>query len=324
MGNGQIAGNIENKIENLFKEGFGEKFFFIILIYLISLIITNILFQYSDIYSFISSKNQEDINQVIISVGFMSFTIVSALIGFLLSKNDISLFKKILAFSLLLILHILNRFALEQNIAVLPFFIFLSILYLLIFLNKNWECPNFLALFTILTMLISLFVGTNLIYQLYGPKPLETNLYEFYCSDWTNTNNIFGKITCGDSKDRLVKLAENIECRIEPKINAVNANISFKTVFMNKTKPLDFTDFHFTIPDYTVKEIIFTITGEFSGKEICLVASEDYSFYSYEETKERNEKFITYLIALVGAIFITIPSMMISFKNIFKNIAKIS
>ncbi len=204
-----------------------------------------------------------------------------------------------------------------DNYRVLSTAFIISIFFLYPFFTKKKRelKPNLWIMFTIIIMMLILFGGTLLIDRTYGFRSLSASL-NIEGNQSTKYAGLEGHINCTSStKKQLV--GYNYSCSIYPPLNITKANVSFidKT---GKTKELEFDNLFFESLANTAR-IYFEIWGlNETNESIYISTARDYSFYTYEEAEKRFEKFVTYLIALIGIIFFSIPMMMYHFKELSK------
>ncbi len=190
-------------------------------------------------------------------------------------------------------------------------------------LRNDWKKPKFWIIATITIMLLAFVIGLLFINGLTGYEPLE-----WYLNVEGNVFNQYGTIDCtSQNKFTTQKLfvGKNVTCLIDPPLNVTTAKVKFVSYSAEPDRDI-FPDIIsgdsriiFTAPG-NVSLIFFEITGV-SQKNITLSLNTlgEHTFYTSEEYKERNQKFITAILVLFGAILFSVPSMMVSFRKLSKS-----
>ena len=169
-------------------------------------------------------------------------------------------------------------------------------------------------LYTIFIMSVCFFVGTLLLDNLYGYDPISLQLNEYE----NVTNKYDAILECNPTDAKYLFVGSHVNCRIigKYKTDINNATTTFTPYLGDKREINTMELIEFITPE-NVSRIHFKINATNpDGDMLLLEAAGDRTFYSHEEFRERNEKFITYMILLLGVIFITIPSMVLNFKRL--------
>lgn len=182
------------------------------------------------------------------------------------------------------------------------------------FYKENWISPSFWMWFTVLVMVFLFIGGIGLIDSFTGSQPLI-----FKLNIEGNTSNRYagnGTIECKSATGQTYA-GSKLSCTITPPLqiesSAVNLTTNTGEIIDGNMSGLSF------IAPSNIISVFFDIRGRNeSNASIHITTSSEYTFYTPEEAKERNKEFITYLLALLGAIFISIPTMMVNFKELTK------
>ncbi len=181
----------------------------------------------------------------------------------------------------------------------------------------DWK-PNLWIYASFLIMGILFCFGTLAIDQLYGYHPFPNSIP---LEDIDVRQKNF-TLECGPTVSARKTLAEvRHYCRITPETEIGNIEIGF---FSNQGKIKDrelknVKYIFFTPPPKTVHTNFFLEIQTEVNETLFLFVDENYSFYTYEEHQKRQGYFITYLLALIGAIFFSVPTMIVNFKKLLSN-----
>lgn len=146
---------------------------------------------------------------------------------------------------------------------------------------------------------------------------LEFQYLSLKLSDMTNTNLILnvGEISCKSSKGTALT-NEKLYCKMSPKLDYLSATAIF--IFTDGTiEQLNANNLSFVAPA-NVKQFGFdNITGiDNQGKTRSLTSEfKDYPFLDETESQTR-KRASAYILALLGVVFFSIPSMMVNLKKL--------
>lgn len=209
----------------------------------------------------------------------------------------------------------------ERNqLATLPQYqnwIIASVILLILFLypgwyKKDWEKPRLWIWFTALLMILLFIIGIALIDGVVGEKPLELRLnIEGNVSNRYEGN---GTISCSSAFGKTY-VGMNLSCTTQPTLNVSEAYVTF-TSQTGDVNRKEMHDMRFTAPANTTSAYFEIIGLDLNNNTINVTTSSEYQFFSPDETRERNKEFIAYVLALIGAIFISIPAMMANFRQL--------
>ena len=191
-----------------------------------------------------------------------------------------------------------------------------SFLILPSYFKKGWKKKNLYPWVTFLIILIVLFSGMLLINGLYGYKNSNIELFLNMGGDSSNRYLGNGTIKCSTPHTD-VFVGTEVECIINPPSNISSINVTLISLVGNEQK-IEIENMKFKIP-YEISKLIFRINVISEGnKAIFLTTASDYEniIITKENSREREEKFILYFLALIGILFFSIPSMMKNFKNL--------
>lgn len=178
----------------------------------------------------------------------------------------------------------------------------------LLFVNLKNVIKSRWITMTIFLMVLFFVTGTMIISHTFGESDLSLALRD------CETKQIVGNITCKDANGRL--FAENeIYCELSPKpFQIVSANVSFR-LDNGGEKTIDFSNYTFTAP-YNSNYIFFKISGlNVYNQSSCTEIGYPFRFYTKEENDDRNNKIVSYMILLLGAVLFSVPQMMKNFMD---------
>jgi hypothetical protein len=185
--------------------------------------------------------------------------------------------------------------------------------------NDTWTLSKARGWFTLLLMLFVFFAGLLIINEVYGYQPTSAylningnmqNRYEF---------NEKGNLKCSSFRGDLIMAGMKVNCKVIPSLKEVYyANITFTDNLGNErteeNKNLSF------IAQPNIYKVYFYISGiDQKNNPINISTAYPYTFYTPEEFKARQEGFATYLLGLLGLIFLTIPLMINQFRELLKD-----
>ncbi|MBN2095747.1 MAG: hypothetical protein JW727_06890 [Candidatus Aenigmarchaeota archaeon] len=173
--------------------------------------------------------------------------------------------------------------------------------------------PNHWFIDTVLVMFIFFCIGLLFITSVLGGYELNLVL-----RNENQPNLIEGNINCTASGN-IIFVGEKVYCKYSPTLYNTTSKVKFS--YLNKSFETEiFSDQIAFIAPANVTSIEFRIEGyDSEGKFRKLIVSNSYNFLKPEEFEQSREKFIQYLIALLGVIFISVPSAMVNLKNLYYN-----
>jgi len=172
---------------------------------------------------------------------------------------------------------------------------------------------NIWILLTVLIMITSFTIGVGFISDILGKTTINLVLRD------SNINGaVVGNITClDDSKNLLVGRIAN--CSFYPLLHNFSVNVTLSIINGSSFTETTRDSVYFT-PLSDVKRIAFSIAGlDENNSSRKLEVSNDITFYTQDETSQRDEKRIIYFLALLGVIAISIPNMMVNFRRLYEN-----
>ena len=188
--------------------------------------------------------------------------------------------------------------------------------------TRFWNKPNWNLLYMFLIMVLLLFVGTDMLNNVYGDKPLELKLF------YENNQTLYGNITCNNPHIGKVYVGSKTVCDIQPKLCITKAQVLVIShlgipQILNNTIHCDNSTIEFIAPADN-----YYISFDISSDSENVTVGYPHEFYDYKTSSGRHEKLITYFLALLGAILFSIPSLIanvikIKEKNKNKRIKKI-
>jgi len=128
----------------------------------------------------------------------------------------------------------------------------------------------------------------------------------------------YGVMFCTDNSGYFL-VNSNVVCNVkQPDLHNFTINITF--IFKNGTAFVETQNNNILfISPYDSKRIVFDLVGlDKTNNVVSLSTARDFEFYTENQYKERNSKFLTYLIGILTVIFIAIPSVMVNFKELCK------
>ncbi len=194
-----------------------------------------------------------------------------------------------------------------------------SFIILPFYFKKEWKPKKIYFWATILIMLLVFFGGIIIIDSLYGEKTKK--IYLNLNIDGNSSNKYYEEgemifLTCENEYEKLF-VGTNLSCSLNSESIINNMSIIFISLLGNpETKAIN--NFSFYVP-YEISRLIFqlNLTSK-DGKEYNLLTSNDYNnvILTLEHDQKRKENLYLWLLALIGAIFISIPLMMKTFKDL--------
>jgi hypothetical protein len=163
---------------------------------------------------------------------------------------------------------------------------------------------------TFFLMALTLLNGVIILNYNFGEPKLDLVLIDF------DTDKITGSIQCEDYSGKLI-IGHKIHCNVNHNIknNITQAYVEFLSA-TGSTERSDFSKLVFVAPS-DLSKITFFIEGyDEKGDSYRVSVEGKLTFYTKEEYKERGEKFSTYFLAFIAAIFFSVPSMMNNLKNL--------
>jgi hypothetical protein len=179
------------------------------------------------------------------------------------------------------------------------------------YLEKDWRDPPWWSLFTFVLMLLTFVCGILILDGSYGYHETKLSLNEN-----GNPLNKFGFVECNSSMNRIY-VGSKVSCKTTEYINLTMLNITLIT--SKDHRELDLLSLNqFTAPGQLVS-IEFEVQGyDSKGNFHNLTTYSEFSYYSYEKSKERENTLLIYILALIGIIAFSIPSMMKEFRELMK------
>ena len=186
--------------------------------------------------------------------------------------------------------------------------IFLVFLIIYPILIKRLE-PNWWIWSGIFIALVLFLLGLLSIDTLYGEKHWDFPLN--YCEP-TRTSN--WTIICSNRENKII-VGYDLSCKVEPFINNSRGSVTFEFHDGNQNS----TDYnHFLVPS-NIRWIGFEVNGEDKNNQtLCLSLSGLTDIPTQEEYKNNKDKFITYFLALIGFIIVSIPSILRNIKGMIE------
>ena len=175
-------------------------------------------------------------------------------------------------------------------------------------LVKTWKVVNWWIISAIFIALLFLLLGFIGIDAQFGEKKMHLPL-----NTCINTTRTHWELKCTNREDKII-VEYNVTCKIEPDIQNNKGIVTFQ--FHNGSyNTMDYSSF--LLPD-NVGWIRFEINGKDNQKDMCLSVSKTIRIPTYEEHKSDKAKFITYLLALFGFIFTSIPIILKNIQQLMK------
>lgn len=238
------------------------------------------------------------------------FDIFLIIIISLFSYNIYKFLKKILPsfnknFSSALILNI------ELTILIISLIYFGIYFIIIMVYNRFDKKPNWWIIYTIGLMIALLSIGCVFIDSELG-KP-DLSLLLRHAGD---TNVIMGNITCMDNSGKLLEKSI-IYCNINPKLENISGSVSLR-LNNGSTINQEFSSQVSFVAVENVEYINFFIRGIENNETKGLVVGYPFTFLNEEENKNRQDKFIIYVLALLGIVLFSVPALMLNLKQLNK------
>ena len=197
-----------------------------------------------------------------------------------------------------------------KNYKIFVYVVFATVIIIYPFiLVKSWKGANWLIISAVSIGLLFLLLGFIGINAQFGEKKIHLPL-----NTCINTTRTHWELKCTNREDKII-VGYNVTCRVEPEIPNNKGVVTFQ--FHNgRYNTMDYSSF--LVPD-NVGWIRFEINGKDNQKDTCLSVSKTIRIPTYEEHKSDKDKFITYLLALFGFIFISIPVIFKNIQELMKN-----
>jgi hypothetical protein len=178
--------------------------------------------------------------------------------------------------------------------------------------NHFWKKPNWNLLYMFLVMVLLLFIGTDMLNNVYGDKPLELKLF------YENNQSLYGNITCNNPNIGKVYIGSKAVCDVRPKLCITKSQVLVIShlgiaQMLNNTINCANSTIEFTAPSDN-----YYISFDISSDNKNVTVGNPHEFYDYKTSSERHEKLITYFLALLGAILFSIPSLIANIIKIRK------
>jgi hypothetical protein len=172
--------------------------------------------------------------------------------------------------------------------------------------SKKWFSLCFFLMFVIFL------VGTITLDSVYGYKPVswQLNINGDTLNKYAGGSNSF---FCNTASGKIF-VGSNASCTTFPKINFKNASITF-TFESGEVKKFDFTNSTFIAEPNTIYVFVEINGTTLDNKPIFVTTGVQPRFY----THEMQDKFITYLVGLLGAILFSVPIAVEYLKKLWRN-----
>lgn len=195
---------------------------------------------------------------------------------------------------------------------------FVSLIFLagLLFLKIYIKKLNYWFIATIFLIVLFSSIGSSFIFNFFGASNLFLVLRDSY-----ENGKIVGSITCKSDYGHLL-VNNKVTCDFTPKLYNFTANVSFNLNNGSSFVETQYNTISFIAP-YDTKRIGFNLVGfDEKNNSRKLEVSNDFKFYTEEETIQRNDKLIAYLLGLIGIVAFSIPNMMTNFKELYSGNVK--
>ena len=170
-----------------------------------------------------------------------------------------------------------------------------------------WILLTFLIMFNVLAM------GIFFINALVGVRDIDLLLYD--------PNGSIGKrLNCELPKgleDYGLLSGVKVNCSLPGKFEFNSSKIQFR-LLDGTEKNITLETFNFQAPEKTIHINMDLIAKKENGGLLNFSASEKVRFRTLEEDQERQDKFLTYLMGLLGFVFFAVPSMVLNIRKIFQ------
>jgi len=161
-------------------------------------------------------------------------------------------------------------------------------------------------------MFILFLIGSITLDAAYGYKPISW-LLNINGDTSTRYANGAPSFFCNTASGKIL-VGSNVSCKISPTMTVKNATISFMSE-SGEVKKFEFTNLTF-IAEPNIIYIFVEINGiSLDNKNILVTTGVQYRFYTYE----MQDKFITYLVGLLGVVFFSVPIVLVNLKNLWEN-----
>ena len=172
----------------------------------------------------------------------------------------------------------------------------------------NWEKnkPDLKLVFTLLLMLFVFLIGMMFIQDSYGTE--DDTLFLNGCNNLTSGERL--SLDCLSYEGSWIIWESEIECRFlgNKTLENFTGEIEFKLLNGSSTEKQFFTDKVSFVPPILSKKVYIKINETKGNETLCYDSMwGNVDFVSYDDYKEKKEKFFLYFITLLGIIFITIP-----------------
>jgi len=197
---------------------------------------------------------------------------------------------------------------------VISIFASLLIIFLSLFLFKKLKNKKWFLVTIGLMLTITLF-GSFAIDRLVGNPSLTLNLYD-------SNNTVQGIIECTGSSGPLF-VNDKITCKtkLEQKDlieEEISMNLYFNNNFSNYIIQNNLNNSYFT-SYYNVTYISFYTYETKNNSRIIFSTGRYFTFLTQEQFNNNRDRFIGLLIALMAAVFISIPLMMINIRKLWSD-----
>lgn len=224
--------------------------------------------------------------------------------------------------TLLIIALILTDYIFDQDTALAIIIVILPITYSFVYSHftkyDNSKKQTLWGLVTIMIMLFTFVAGLMMLNAIYGYN--KTSLVLNIDGDINKRfANGAGIIECYPENDKNGRIfaGSNVSCSINQKVDIINATLTTYSELRIPSRS-DFKDMKF-IANENVTRIQFEVNVKtVENQTYNLQTSENHVFYTYDEYLLRKEKLTSYIIGLTVVILFSIPTMMVSFKELSK------
>jgi len=187
--------------------------------------------------------------------------------------------------------------------------------FFLIFFGKldNYINLNSKILTKILFILFIFLIGLILITNFTQEEKHTFKLFLNNCSSLEHFEN--SQIECKNILDKVI-IGSKVDCTINNiELDVINGSFNF--LLLNgdiKKKEFNKTP-SFIVPE-NVGRISVNLYGKYENNTICLSTANSQTFSTYEQYKENKKNFATYLLALIGLILLSFPTIIEKWKKV--------
>jgi hypothetical protein len=229
-----------------------------------------------------------------------------------------------ISFTFIMVLSILLYFYTKNNQIIIT-----SIIIIALFLFPYWSYKEKIKyplwlITTILIIVLMFSLGLFLIDYNYGYKnpKLILNIDGDVSNRYNSENSL---LVCSSNNRFENKILPNKEivCEIIPNDlqQIINYTIKFEDssgisyIYEGQNENI----IKLIMPNNKTRDLFFEAKIKTSeGRLIRVTTYHKYQTYTYEEWEERNDKYLYYLLGLIGVIFFSVPLMMVNLRNLSK------